>query len=90
MSDETKTAMTDDDLPRGNFAFPFQHVTPDGKGGHYYSNCTGMHLRDYFAGQAIPEAMHSVLASAIADNHADLVARVAYEVADAMLRARAK
>jgi hypothetical protein len=42
----------------------------------------GMSLRDYFAGQA--------LGSCIERAHSDFAARLAYEVADAMLKERSK
>ena len=41
---------------------------------------TGMTLRDYFAGQVLP--------STAEDYHPDAAAKLAYEYADAMLKAR--
>lgn len=56
--------------------------------------CGGMSLRDYFAGQAVADAMRAVAFQQIVpidgEQPQDTVARVAYEVADAMLLARAK
>lgn len=55
----------------------------------------GMSLRDYFAGQALAICNRDVLAvDSICREHdigpAELYARLAYEIADAMLKERAK
>lgn len=57
-----------------------------------YHNASGMTLRDYFAAQAAPEAMRSVAFQQVQVNPGeepqDAVARIAYDVADALLRRR--
>ena len=67
----------------GGPAFPYYH--PD------LGGAAGMTLRDYFAAKA----MQSLFAGAIADAftldqdiNCDMAARIAYTMADAMLRAR--
>lgn len=48
---------------------------------------TGMSLRDYFAGQIIAGRMNKGFATSV---DADVCARVAYQIADAMLAEREK
>lgn len=52
----------------------------------------GMSLRDWFAGQAIPALISSVGIAKVAEQRgvtvSELVARAAYQYADAMLKAR--
>ena len=60
------------------YAFPFSLPQRDGT----TNCCPGMTLRDYFAAAAVSEAMRAF-------PDADAVARLAYEVADAMLKRRA-
>lgn len=50
----------------------------------------GMTLRDYFAGQALPGIMARGASLIATDDFAGEAARLAYEVADAMLAERAK
>lgn len=77
----------------GLYAFPYSIQMQDGMGGTYYQNCPGMTLRDYFAAAAIPDATRAVAAQQIqvepGEHPQDTVARVAYDVADAMMRRRA-
>lgn len=59
------------------------------------AGASGMTLRDYFAGQALPAAMAKTYdtllrANAEVDSVASIVAKFSYEVADAMLKERAK
>lgn len=74
------------------YAFPLTVSIPDGAGGTYYSNCPGMTLRDYFAAAAVSDAMRAVAAQQIqvepGEQPQDAVARVAYNVEDAMLKRR--
>ena len=51
---------------------------------------SGMSLRDYFAAAAIPECFSLVRENERADGAAERIARMAYELADAMLAERAK
>jgi len=53
---------------------------------------SGMSLRDYFAAVSLPGVMETILAGAKAGLSAGptLVARAAYEIADAMLAEREK
>lgn len=87
--------MTAPNLPTsGLYAFPYSITVPDASGGTYFQHCPGMLLRDYFAAAAIPDAMRAVAAGQVyvplGEQHEDAVARVAYDVADAMLAARAR
>jgi hypothetical protein len=74
------------DVPENRPAFPYE--TPDGGGE------SGMTLRDYFAGQALP----SIIVAVSAGQHTlhpdrqapDSFALDAYAIADAMLLARTK
>ena len=50
----------------------------------------GMSLRDYFAAAAIPECFSLVRDNERTDGAAERIARMAYELADAMLAERAK
>lgn len=78
--------------PPGLYAFPLHVGIPDGVGGTYYATCAGMTLRDYFAAAAIPDAMRAVAHQQVqvepGEQPQDTVARVAYNVADAMLKRR--
>lgn len=63
----------------GVFAFPFAITeTPF---------CSGMTLRDYFAAKAITDICDAGMSGRIT---AETVASVAYEIADAMIKARNK
>lgn len=64
----------------GGPAFPNM---PDGAGDKWQTWDEGMSLRDYFAGQAIIALAHDSSANLVRD------ADVAYQIADAMLAARA-
>ena len=74
----------------GGAAFPFNYVHPDTRG---VRGETGMSLRDYFAGEALKSLPMS---TAQYDDMADGVqgagrrSIVAYVIADAMLKERAK
>jgi hypothetical protein len=71
----------------GGAAFPIVH--PDGKGVQYY----GMSLRDYFATKALPvawKAFEDGYFSSEEDSINADVAACAYQMADAMLKERAK
>lgn len=76
-----------DAINDGGPAFPvvFDH-------GEAVSEHDGMSLRDHFAGLALPPVMYTCqyddLDGAGAANRAELYAKRAYEVADAMLKAR--
>lgn len=48
----------------------------------------GMTLRDYAAMKAMPQFIHEVFAGNLDDHGYDSVARHAYRMADAMLKAR--
>ncbi|MGN6539096.1 MAG: hypothetical protein ACTHKQ_25645 [Mesorhizobium sp.] len=66
----------------GGPAFPSEWKFPDGGS----ATCPGMTLRDWFAGQALFVAK-DVCISRQSTTESD-VARVAYDIADAMLKAR--
>ena len=51
---------------------------------------SGMELRDYYAAKAMQAFIHEVYADTIADHGCDSIARKAYYMADAMLKARKK
>mgnify|MGYP007112196126 CR=1 FL=1 len=78
--------------PNNHYAFPLAVSIPDGMGGTYYSSCPGMTLREYFAAAAIPEAMRLVAQSGMAlllgEAPEDTVARVAWDIAAAMMKRR--
>lgn len=65
--------------------------TPDGgpafPGPHHQDE--GLTLRDYFAAAALP-SIHDLRESLYLAHSADGIAEVAYKLADAMLKARAK
>lgn len=71
------------------YAFPFSLP----QNGGTFATCPGMTLRDYFAAAAIRDAMRAVAAQQIqvepGEQPQDTVARVAYDVADAMMKRRA-
>ena len=67
------------DAPDNPAAFPLPHFEQNGK--FFYQD--GMTLRDWFAGQALVE-----VASLITVEQLNTVARLAYDLADAMLAAR--
>lgn len=76
----------------GLYAFPYSIQIQDGMGGVHYQNCPGMTLRDYFAAAAIPEAMRIIAQSGDAlvpgEDPDDAVARMAWKIADAMMKRR--
>lgn len=80
------------DTNDGGPAFPMP-ASEHSQGGHFEQ--LGMSLRDWFAGQAIPAVIRQC-ASDLSWNNPDKLtpaqyfARTAYEVADAMLAARAR
>jgi hypothetical protein len=49
---------------------------------------SGMTLRDFFANSAMQAIIHEVYADNLADHGCDSIARKAYYMADAMLKAR--
>lgn len=71
------------DAEDGGPAFPQQH---------YATGSTGMMLRDYFAAKAMQAVVASSVKFFTSDGHAaekpEHFARMAYEMADAMLKAR--
>lgn len=71
------------------YAFPFSLPQRDGS----VTNCPGMTLRDYFAAAAIPEAMRILVAAPEVtkpgEEPDDAVSRIAWEIADAMMKRRA-
>jgi hypothetical protein len=75
----------------GGSAFPVPGLSGLPNGDFLYASC-GMDLRDYFAAKAIPGVMQMMSTGA----HQPLpggakgIAMSAYEIADAMLAARAK
>jgi hypothetical protein len=78
--------MSDDTL----FAFPRSpQYTRVGDEQHFFAGDYGMTLRDYFAAQAMtivpPMSAYNMKAN---ERQQDYVARVAYEMADAFLKAR--
>lgn len=82
----------------GGTAFPQpMHLNPGGQP-DWPSNgwgLGGMSLRDYFAGQAIPGILAGRFLDALAinfdkDKAGEAIAKLAYEVADHMLAARAE
>lgn len=63
----------------GGPAFPCEEIrTPDGKG--WVPGASGMTLLDWFAGQAL-----AIFADNRVDPSADVLARAAYDAAEAML-----
>jgi len=66
----------------GGAAFPVVH--PDGKGVQYY----GMSLRDYFAAKAANGICAHQDTWGLSDS--EKIAKFSYELADAMLKERAK
>ena len=70
----------------GGPAFPVIFEHSDGT-----SEQHGLSLRDYFAAEALPPVTYVCRYDALEDgeSRADLFARKAYEMADAMLKARA-
>jgi len=70
-------------------AFPSRRDRPYPSGGCYRDDRPGMSLRDYFAAKAIP-AIIEVCRGDTMDGmqQADYFAGRAYEIADAMIRAR--
>lgn len=78
----------------GGPAFPFiQWRSPDGMIGTDLS--AGMTLRDWFAGQALPQVMNSVSGldmptGTTSKMLSEVIAVQAYELADAMLAERSK
>ena len=76
----------------GGPAFPALKTTVNKSPGVYSSEVEpGMTLRDYFAAKAMPIAMQQALGAITDEDSAsamDLVPRLAYAMADAMLKAR--
>jgi hypothetical protein len=70
-------------LPFGGPAFPF--VFDDGRQRNVY---TGMNLRDDFAGKAMSGLLGAGRDAQYGDAGIDDLARAAYRIADAMLKAR--
>ena len=68
----------------GGPAFPYSALSPGGP--QMYADCEGMSLRDWFAGQALAGMLSdpNVCGPSFIANSA----RLAYECADAMLKAR--
>ncbi len=73
-------------------AFPMGATVPDPRsGGLKWEQVAGMSLRDYFAGKALQGILaHDARGSEVAedDDFASVTASFAYQVADAMIRAR--
>ena len=67
------------------YAFPQGNEWMDHEGNMRLIHEGGMTLRDYFAGQAIIGIMSTAAAFDRVDRRIDMVARKAYEFADAML-----
>ena len=57
---------------------------------HTFSDCAGMSLRDYFAGQVMGTLQTHFSNSLALARHPETVAKWAYRFADAMLEARVK
>jgi hypothetical protein len=77
------------DKATGGPAFPFAATDPS----NMHMQAPGMTLRDWFAGQAlVMVATHSKSIGALAarrgKEHGEVVAEVAYKIADAMMEAR--
>jgi len=68
-------------------AFPRPHSVDDVDGDISYPAHAGMTLRDYFAAKAMQGMMVEVEIPRASCNY---IAKVAYEMADAMLKAREK
>ena len=64
----------------GGPAFPTQQWERDGDGNVAHFQIEGMTLRDYFAAKAMQALVQG--------NYFDVTAKQAYEMADAMLKAR--
>jgi len=71
----------------GGPAFP-RPASPGAK--HANESQAGMSLRDYFAGRAIPAAWLEETEGWEKTGHAPSIAKLAYELADAMIVAREK
>ena len=65
----------------GGPAFPYSALQPGGP--MMYADSEGMTLRDYFAAKAMQGMMHDV-----SQPVGEVIAEWAYQVADAMLKAR--
>ena len=76
-----------DTAETGGPAFPLHIASPPGSGGGAHSYY-GMTLRDWFAGQAVMGLIASN--DAEAGDRIEDVPAYAYQIADAMLKARAK
>ncbi|EHM0713737.1 hypothetical protein JDT53_12485 [Escherichia coli] len=76
----------------GGRAFPVDSVVERDEKGHLHGfeiSSAGMTLRDYFAAKAIQGMLsNSGMWDLVNERHAELAAEDAYQVADAMLRAR--
>lgn len=77
----------------GGAAFPQKRLYRDSQGIDHEIMETGLTLRDWFAGQALPtiiEGARKILIATEQMPSADRMARAAYVLADAMLAERAK
>lgn len=66
---------------------------PDGGSAFPDFKQTGMSLRDYFAGQALPAAIGALNnggALTVRGEQLEMIAKYAYDIADAMITERAK
>jgi hypothetical protein len=78
--------MKDNDI----LAFPRQHVLADANAADFKQGCDGMTLRDYFAAKAMNAMICDAGLMRNTAIDADNISGAAYEIADAMLEARAK
>ena len=62
-------------------AFPQERMLPDGS----HEECEGLSIRDYFAAKAMQAILSNDKEAAAPDG---LIAKGAYEMADAMMKAR--
>jgi hypothetical protein len=67
------------EVERDNYVYPGKRFT---KSGHTAGAGQGMSLRDYFAGQALADIASDINLTV------ELTAKLAYQLADAMLKAR--
>lgn len=78
------------DTPENPPAFPQDSVIHPNGEVEYGSS--GMSLRDYFAGQALPMLIDQVTSTSAVSSrqHAELIASKSYQMADAMMSRREK
>lgn len=69
------------EIDTGGPAFPTESEHQSGASRYHYE---GMTLRDYFAAKAL----QGILSDPTVDNMADCLAKIAYELADAMINER--